>query len=72
MALTDDPAKQRGLSDAALDSLCSTLGIKRAALVVPWVATPGDLRTEELDRRLRSVQDELTDLHRAFRDYQRK
>lgn len=63
----------RGLSDEALDSMSQVMGIDaRAALVLPWVAQPGDLRTEVLSSRLRSVQDELTDLHRAFRDYQRK
>ncbi|MBW3550469.1 MAG: type II secretion system F family protein [Proteobacteria bacterium] len=43
----------------------------REALVLPWVAQPGDLRSADIDRRLRSVQDELTTLHRELRNYNR-
>lgn len=61
---------RRGLSDAAVQGLCSVIpGCTREALTVPWVARPGDLRTTDIEKRLRGVQDELTAMHRALRDY---
>lgn len=55
----------RGLSDETLTALCAELGIDPDALLVPWVARPGDLRSDEIVRQLHATQDALTDLHRA-------
>lgn len=64
---------QRGLSDEALAALCREFAaatgadaeVFHAALNVPWVARPADVRSKELLAGLHRTQDVLTGLTRA-------
>lgn len=68
-----NPERNRGLSDAAIDSLCGVLpGCTREALILPVMARPGDVETVRLVAELRALRSDVNyrvdEVARAIRE----